>query len=138
SPRNPLLIWWLSVAISFPVGVTIAWMHARTKIPFSNTLEFLFWVSYMVPALPTTIAWITLLDPDVGAINVALKNIFNLEQGPFNIFSVAGIVWATLVGHGIAIKVLLFTPAFRNMDATLEEAARVGGASNLLTFFRVT
>jgi iron(III) transport system permease protein len=30
------------------------------------------------------------------------------------------------------------TPAFRNMDSTLEEAARVGGASNLRTLFRVT
>jgi iron(III) transport system permease protein len=135
---NSLLVWSLSVAISFPVGVTIAWVLARTKISFSHTLEFLFWVSYMVPALPTTIAWITLLDPDVGAINVALKNIFHLEQGPFNIFSVPGIVWANLMGHGISIKVMLLTPAFRNMDATLEEAARVGGASNLRTLFKVT
>ena len=92
----------------------------------------------MVPALPTTIAWITLLDPDVGMINVALRNLFGLEQGPFNIFSVPGIVWANLMGHGISIKVMLLTPAFRNMDSTLEEAARVGGASNLRTLFKVT
>jgi iron(III) transport system permease protein len=42
------------------------------------------------------------------------------------------------MGHGISIKVMLMTPAFRNMDATLEEAARVGGASNLRTVFKVT
>jgi len=135
---NSLLIWSLTVAISFPIGVTIAWILARTKIPFSHTLEFLFWVSYMVPSLPMTIAWITLLDPDIGMINVGLKNLFNLEQGPFNIFSVPGIVWANLMGHGISIKVMLMTPAFRNMDSTLEEAARVGGASNLRTLFKVT
>ncbi len=135
---NSLLIWFFTVAISFPVGVTIAWLLARTKVPFSHGLEFLFWISYMVPALPTTIAWITLLDPDVGVINLALKNLFSLEQGPFNIFSVPGIVWANLMGHGISIKVMLLTPAFRNMDSTLEEAARVGGASNLRTLFRVT
>ena len=92
----------------------------------------------MVPALPTTIAWITLLDPDIGMINVALKNLFGLDQGPFNIFSVPGIVWANLMGHGISIKVMLLTPAFRNMDSTLEEAARVGGASNLRTLFKIT
>jgi iron(III) transport system permease protein len=135
---NSILIWSLSVIVSFPVGVTIAWILARTKIPFSHTLEFLFWVSYMVPALPTTIAWITLLDPDIGVINVALKNLLHLDQGPFNIFSVPGIVWANLMGHGISIKVMLLTPAFRNMDSTLEEAARVGGASNLRTLFKVT
>jgi iron(III) transport system permease protein len=135
---NSLLIWSLTVAVSFPIGVAIAWILARTKIPFSHTLEFLFWVSYMVPSLPTTIAWITLLDPDIGMINVGLKNLLGLEQGPFNIFSVPGIVWANLMGHGISIKVMLLTPAFRNMDSTLEEAARVGGASNLRTLFRVT
>ncbi|HEY6365786.1 MAG TPA: ABC transporter permease subunit [Candidatus Binatia bacterium] len=135
---NSLWVWSLSVAASFPIGVAIAWILARTKIPCSHTLEFLFWVSYMVPSLPTTIAWITLLDPDVGMINVGLKNLLGLEQGPFNIFSVPGIVWANLMGHGISIKVMLLTPAFRNMDATLEEAARVGGAGNLRTLFKVT
>ena len=135
---NSLLIWSLTVGISFPIGVAIAWILARTRIPFNHTLEFMFWISYMVPALPTTIAWITLLDPDIGMINVALKKFFLLDQGPFNIFSVPGIVWANLMGHGIAIKVMLLTPAFRNMDATLEEAARVGGASNLRTLFKVT
>ncbi|RPI97165.1 MAG: iron ABC transporter permease, partial [Chloroflexi bacterium] len=135
---NSLLIWSLTVSVSFPIGVAIAWLLARTKIPFSRTLEFLFWVSYMVPSLPTTIAWITLLDPDIGMINVALKKLFQLDQGPFNIFSVPGIVWANLMGHGVSIKVMLLTPAFRNMDSTLEEAARVGGASNLRTLFKVT
>ena len=135
---NSLLIWSLTVATSFPIGVAIAWILARTKIPFSHTLEFLFWVSYMVPSLPTTIAWITLLDPDIGLINVALTKAGLFDQGPLNIFSVPGIVWANLMGHGIAIKVMLLTPAFRNMDASLEEAARVGGASNLMTLFRVT
>lgn len=135
---NSVLIWALNVAASFPIGVTIAWILARTRIPFSHTLEFLFWVSYMVPSLPTTIAWITLLDPDIGLINLGLKKILLLEQGPFNIFSVPGIVWANLMGHGIAIKVMLLTPAFRNMDAALEEAARVGGAGNLLTLFKIT
>jgi iron(III) transport system permease protein len=135
---NSLLVWSFTVTISFPIGVAIAWLLARTKIPFSHTLEFLFWVSYMVPSLPTTIAWITLLDPDIGMINIALKKLFQLDQGLFNIFSVPGIVWANLMGHGISIKVMLLTPAFRNMDSTLEEAARVGGASNLRTLFKVT
>jgi iron(III) transport system permease protein len=135
---NSLLIWSVTVAASFPIGVTIAWILARTRIPFSHTLEFMFWISYMVPALPTTIAWITLLDPDIGWINVGLTKLGLFEQGPFNIFSVPGIVFANLMGHGISIKVMLLTPAFRNMDASLEEAARVGGASNMRTLFKVT
>ena len=135
---NSLFIWSVTVAASFPIGVAIAWILARTKIPFSHTLEFMFWISYMVPSLPTTIAWITLLDPDIGWINIGLKKLGLVEQGPFNIFSVPGIVFANLMAHGISIKVMLLTPAFRNMDASLEEAARVGGAGNLRTLFKVT
>src|ERR1044071_8724287 len=135
---NSLLIWSLTVSFSFPIGVAIAWLLARTRVPFSHSLEFMFWISYMVPTLPTTIAWISLLDPDLGFINVALTKLGLFAQGPFNIFSVPGIVWANLMGHGIAIKVMLLTPAFRNMDATLEEAARVGGASHWRTAIRIT
>ena len=135
---NTILIWGLTMAISFPIGTAIAWALGRMKIPCSRWLEFAFWVAYMVPAIPTTIAWITLLDPDIGLINLALTELPFFDQGPLNIFSVGGIVWANLMGHGIAIKVMLLTPAFRNMDASLEEAARVGGASNLRTMVRVT
>jgi iron(III) transport system permease protein len=135
---NSILIWGLSMAISFPVGVTIAWALGRVKIPGSRWLEFAFWVAYMVPAIPTTIAWITLLDPDIGLINLALMELPFIEQGPFNIFSIEGIVWANLMGHGIAIKVMLLTPAFRNMDSALEEAGRASGASNLRTMLRIT
>jgi len=135
---NSILIWGMTMVISFPVGTAIAWVLGRTKVPFGRGLEFAFWVAYMVPAIPTTIAWITLLDPDIGLINLALAALPFFDQGPFNIFSIEGIVWANLMGHGIAIKVMLLTPAFRNMDSALEEAARVGGASNLRTMFRIT
>jgi len=135
---NSLLIWGLTTVISLPIGVAIAWTLARTRIPFSHTLEFMFWVAYMVPPLPTTIAWIGLMDPHLGLLNKALTALPFINQGPFNIFSVPGIVWANLMANGIAVKVILLTPAFRNMDAALEEAARVSGASTMLTAFRVT
>jgi len=126
--------------LSFPVAVGIAWVLARTKVPYSHTLEFLFWVAFMVPDLPITIAWILLLDPGFGLINVALTKLpfMDIDKGPFNIFSIWGIVWVKLMGNTIAIKVMLLTPAFRNMDAALEEAGRVSGASNLRTALRIT
>ena len=135
---NSVMIWGLTAAISFPVGVTIAWILARTKIHWSRQLELLFWVAYMVPSLPVTIAWINLLDPYIGFINVLLMELPFIDEGPFNIFSVEGIVWVNLMGNGIVLKVMLLTPAFRNMDAAMEEAARVSGAGNLRTALKVT
>jgi iron(III) transport system permease protein len=136
---NTIVIWALVMLISFPLATLIAWTLARTQIPFSHGLEFMFWISYMMPDISTTIAWIMLLDPDLGLINVGLRKLFPfIENGPLNVFSIAGILWAHLMANGIAVKVMLLTPAFRNMDAAMEEAARVSGASDLCTMMRVT
>ena len=135
---NTVRVWGMTFVFSFPIAVVIAWTLARTRIPGSHILEFLFWVSYMIPGISTTIAWITLMDPDLGLLNKLFEFLPFVEEGPFNIFSVPGIVWAQVMANGIAGKVMLLTPAFRNMDASLEEAARVSGASTLRTMLRMT
>lgn len=134
---NTFLVWGSTVAISLPVSIVIAWTLARTKLPFSRTMEFMFWVAYITPG--GVIAWILLLDPQIGILNVLIRQLFTgFTEGPFNVFSVGGIVWVHVMGNGIALKVMLLTPAFRNMDVTLEEAARVGGSSSVRTMLRVT
>lgn len=136
---NTIMIWTLVMLVSFPTATLIAWTLARTNIPFSHGLEFMFWISYMMPGISIAVAWIMLLDPELGFINIGLQKLFPfIKEGPFNIFSVPGIVWAHLMANGIALKVMLLTPSFRNMDASMEEAARVSGASDLRAMLRVT
>jgi iron(III) transport system permease protein len=135
---NSLTIWSSVTVFSFPVAVAIALLLARTNIPFSRGLEFMFWLAFIFPSIASTLGWIMLLAPDWGFLNFGLQQ-FGVERpGPFNIYSVPGIVWAKLMGDGIAFKVMLLTPAFRNMDGALEEAARVAGQSSLKTLLRVT
>lgn len=135
---NTVMIWALVFCISFPTAVVISWILARTRIPFSHGLEFMFWVSFMMPGIAVTIAWIMLLDPYIGMLNVALKELPFVKDSLFNIYSVPGIVFAHLMTNGISLKVMLLTPAFRNMDAVLEEAGRVSGGSSVWTMFRIT
>ena len=110
------------ITIAVIVVFAIALVLARTRIPFAHGLEYMFWVAYMFPALASTIGWIMMLDPDTGFLNQAVRLLPFVDHAPFNIYSVPGIVWAKLMGDGIAFKVMLLTPAFRNMDAPLEEA----------------
>jgi iron(III) transport system permease protein len=123
--------------ISFIVGMVIAWLLARTDIPGAHWLEFGFWIAFFIPALSATLGWILLLDPDYGLINKLFLSLPFIEEPPFNIFSWWGIVFAHLMTGSIAIKVMLLTPAFRNMDGTLEEAARVSGVGTLGTLCRI-
>jgi iron(III) transport system permease protein len=143
---DPSLLWpvWNTIkvtvarqAIALPLAILLAWILARTDIPGSHWLEFLFWVGFFLPALPVTLGWIMLLDPKFGLLNQLLTLLPFVDRGPFNIYSFWGIVWAHLGTSTIAIKVMLLTPAFRNLDATLEEASKVSGASTMGTLGRV-
>ncbi len=135
---NTFLIYFAYKGIGFPIAVLIAWLLARTKVRWSYGLEFMFWISFMLPSISTTIGWTFLLDPDVGFLNRALDYIPLMGGLQFNIYSVTGIVWAHLMGNTISGAVMLLTPAFRNMDSTLEEAARLSGATKLITMIRIT
>lgn len=123
-------------AIALIIGGFLAWLIARTDIPMKGGLEFLFWLSFFLPALPETMGWILLLDPKYGLVNQFLLYLGIFQEPPFNIYSFWGIIWAHL-GGSISIKVMLLTPAFRNLDAALEESSRIAGASALGTLFRV-
>ena len=132
---NTILIYLCTTVIGFPIAIIVSWALARTKVMFSHGLEFMFWISFMLPTISTTVGWTFLLDPDSGLLNVGLSY---LGLGAFNIYSVPGIVFAHLMSSQISQGVMLLTPAFRNMDSALEEAARMSGASTMRTMLRVT
>ncbi len=135
---NTIFIFFAYTAISFPLAVIISWLLARTQIRFSRTLEFMFWVSFMLPNLTTTIGWTLLLDPYFGFINVWAQKLPFITGPLFNIYSVEGIVFAHLMANALSQKVMLLTPAFRNMNVTLEEAGRISGAGSIKTMMRIT
>src|SRR5713226_1204085 len=66
SVRNSFMIWFLVVGFSFPIAIAISLTLARTRIPFSHGLEFLFWVTFIFPAIASTLGWEMLLSPGWG------------------------------------------------------------------------
>ncbi|MGH7926945.1 MAG: ABC transporter permease, partial [Candidatus Binatia bacterium] len=123
-------------AIALLIGAFFAWLVARTDIPMKGFLEFLFWLSFFLPALPETMGWILLLDPKYGLLNQGIISLGIASQPIFNIYSFWGIVWAHL-GGSVSVRVMLLAPAFRNLDAALEESSRISGASGWHTFFHI-
>ena len=123
--------------ISLVFGVTVAWLIARTNLPFSGWIEVGFWVALFMPALPVTLAWVLLADDSIGLLNIALRRIFGLQSDVFKIYSWWGIVWVHMMTSTLAIKIFLLVPAFRGMDAALEEAARTCGAPIFKTLLHI-
>jgi iron(III) transport system permease protein len=135
---NSIKIGLVLQVVALPTGIFISWLLARTNILFANALEFGFWISFFLPGLATTFGWMLMLDPSTGLINSWLRQLPLLSGLNFDIYSFSGIIFVHLVSNGISTKVMLLTPAFRRMDASMEEASRMSGASALTTLLRIT
>lgn len=121
------------VVLAFP----LAWLVGRTNLYGKKLFRTIFVMTYMVPPYVGAMAWLRLLNPTVGTLNVFLQNIFHLSGTPFNIYSTGGLVWV-LTTFYYPYAFITISRAMEKMDPTLEEASRISGASPLRTLFTVT
>lgn len=130
------------LSIRIPIGIAvafvIAWLLVRVQIPGHRFIEHALWFGFFLPVLPMSMGWVLLLDSNYGLVNVLLKKLPFVHQSPFSIYSVPGIIWVHLSLTTVPVMVILLAPALRNLDAAIEEAADVSGASTLATLRRVT
>src|SRR3954451_207694 len=126
----------IRTAIVTAVAIFFAWVVTRTDTPWRGAIEFTLWLGFFFPQLPLVLGWVLLLDPQYGVLNTWLMNTFGLAEAPLDVYSYFGIVW-THLAYGTSIRFLLITPAFRAMDASMEEAARMSGASAPRAVWRI-
>lgn len=123
----------LSLVITFP----LAWLVGRTDLPMKKFFRTLFITTYMIPPYVGAIAWTQLLNPRVGYLNKILVSVFGLSEMPFNIYTMGGLVWVLTLFYS-PFAFITISRALEKMDPTLEEAARISGASPLKTLTTVT
>jgi iron(III) transport system permease protein len=124
-------------SVTFLIGTFLAWVSERTNTPFKKLFVVMALIPFIIPGILSTIAWILLLSPKIGLINLVIKNALGLEAAPFNVYSMWGMIWAESI-HLYPLVFLLMSAAFRNMDTSLEEAALTAGSSTFSTFGRIT
>ncbi len=123
--------------VSSVIGTYLAWISERTNTPFKKVFVVMALIPFIIPGILSTIAWILLLSPKIGLINLVVKELLGLDSAPFNIYSMGGMVWAEAI-HLYPLVFLLMSAAFRNMDTSLEEASLTAGSSTFTTFRRIT
>ena len=88
----------LILAVTVPVGcmalgLPMAWAVSRTNMPFKLLIRALSGIAFVIPSFIGSIAWIFLLAPNSGQLNMFLMYFFGLENMPFNIFSMTGLIF---------------------------------------------
>jgi iron(III) transport system permease protein len=122
---NTLLYSTLAVAICIAVGVPIAWLLARTRLPGGGTLDALNTLILAIPGTAIGIAYVRAFHPEVPGLGLALTRFWIILPLVLAIrrlpYTVRGSYASLLLVH-----------------RSLEEAASSVGASRVRTFRDVT
>ena len=119
------------------LGVSLAWINARTNCPFRDRLEPMNLIPFFLSPFVGAIAWHNLASPKVGMLNNLARDLFGIEAALFNVNNLFGIIWVT----GIFFTPLIYlfvVGSLRRMDPSLEDSARVTGAGLLRTTLTVS
>jgi iron(III) transport system permease protein len=93
--------------------------------------------TFIVPSYLSAVAWILLAGPNAGWLNRIWKSLTGAAAGPFNIYSMAGLVLVIAVSS--FPYMFVFTRAALDLvSSEMEEAATTLGAGVLRTTLRVT
>lgn len=140
--RNTALVVFGGAALATVVGAVLAFINERTDGSLGASGELLPLAPMIVPPIAGVIGWAILLDPRVGLVNGVLKDLLGrlgitLDNGPLDIYTPTGLIFVTGL-YLVPYVYLIVAAALRGLDASLDEASRVHGASPLRTMVRVT
>lgn len=124
------------------LGCVFAWLNERTDARISAAANILPLIPLVMPQIAGVIGWVILLSPQAGYINALLREVLgnagiSLDDGPLNIFSYGGLI-GVMTLYLVPFVYLIVSAALQQINPSLEEAARLSGASPLRTLFRVT
>lgn len=134
-----LVIALLSAGGAAAVAVPLAWLVARTDVPFRGPIRALVTASFVTPPFLGAVAWELLAAPNSGALNQFARWLFGLGEFDyvFDIYTVEGVAFC--IGcYTFPYVFTLLANALENIPADIEDASHILGGSSWQTIRRVT
>jgi iron(III) transport system permease protein len=126
-----------ATAISCVLGLSLAWVVSRTDMPGRRWFEVFNLVPFFLSPYVGAISWIYLAAPHSGILSRFLHDTFGLPGDLIPIYSIAGATWVLSLFYTPYVYLFVIAP-MRQMDPSLEDAARVHGAGFWTTLRLVT
>lgn len=126
-----------AAVLAMTFGTFLAWVTERTDAPLRTLIYAISLFPLIAPGVLMASAWVLVLHPRIGIINVWARSLFGIEGTLLNGYSMGGMIWAQAIDQ-VSLPFLLMCAAFRSMDPSLEEASFVSGARFGTTMRRVT
>ncbi len=126
-----------AAVLAMTFGTFLAWVTERTDAPLRPLIYAISLFPLIAPGVLMASAWVLVLHPRIGIINVWARSMFGIEGTLLNGYSMGGMIWAQAIDQ-VSLPFLLMCASFRSMDPSLEEASFVSGARFGTTMRRVT
>ncbi len=140
--RNTALILITAGPCALIVATALAWLNERTdaNIGFISRLAPL--IPLLIPPIALAIGWIFVAQKFAGLLNGYLRQLLGvfgvkLADGPLNVESFPGLVFVYTIAL-VPFAYIIIAPAFRNLDASMEEASKMSGAGSLRTAWSIS
>lgn len=124
--RHSLEVALSSTVIATAIGAFLAWLVARTDLPWRRFFRTAFVLPFLIPPFVGAIAWLYILGP-VGYLNRLWMTLTGSSEPLFVVYGYAGIV-LVLVLHDIPLVYLTVLGGLERMNPELEEAAQISGS----------
>ena len=118
------------------IGVFLAWVVVRTNVPGRRLFKTLLSIPYFIPPFIGAISWTFLIGPK-GIFNKFLMDAFGLSAPVFNVYSIGGMIFVMTMFR-FAVPFIVVMPTMEKISSSVEEAARISGASPWRTLRDVT
>jgi iron(III) transport system permease protein len=124
-----------TAVISVSLAGFLAWINERTDAGIGAIGDALPLLPLLLPTVATAMGWVLLAIPEVGFLNGLLDGVG--IGWDLNIYSLSGLIFVFVLVT-VPYAYLPILAAFRTLDPSLEEAARISGARPLKVFLTVS
>ncbi len=127
----------LSTALTLAAALPAAYIFARYDFRGASTLRALTTIPFLMPTIVVATAFSALFGPR-GSVNLALMQLFQLDQPPIQILNTLAIILLAHTFYNFTIVLRIVGGFWANLDPQIENVARVLGANRARAFWHVT
>ena len=128
----------LILIVSVPVSIVISVICAEViskGLPGTKVFKLILFIPYVCSVTATTLMWQEIFDANHGVMNQILG------LNGFNWLDADHLMWTVVimtVWSSTGYRILLFTAAITNVNASLKESAQLDGANFIQVFMHIT
>src|SRR5215470_9716516 len=134
---NTVVLAFWSGIVAVAIGTPMAWLTARTDLPWSRAIRSLVMASFVTPPFLGAFAWVMLAGPNAGYLNKLYRGLTGAEEPLFNIFTMTGLIFVVAI-YTFPYVYIMIANTLGLIASDLEEAAAILGAHRLQVALTVT